>query len=191
VRARRSRSEEELLRETAAALDAGLIVGWYQGRMEWGPRALGNRSILADARRAEMKDRLNARIKRREPFRPFAPSVLEERAAEFFERCAPDPFMVTVLPIKAHKRPLIPAVAHVDGTGRLQTVSRRSNPRYWGLLRAFEERTGMPVLLNTSLNENEPIVNTPKEALECFLRAGMDMLVLGDWVIERGPEPGR
>jgi carbamoyltransferase len=136
-----------------------------------------------------MKDRLNARIKRREPFRPFAPSVPEENAADWFEGAATDPFMVTVLPIKAEKRARIPAVAHVDGTGRLQTVSRRANPRFWGLLRAFEQRTGVPVLLNTSLNENEPIVNTPREALDCFLRVGMDVLVLGDWVVERVP-PG-
>jgi carbamoyltransferase len=185
VRVRRARGEEELLQETAAALAEGRIVGWYQGRSEWGPRALGNRSILADARRAEMKDLLNARIKRREPFRPFAPSVLEDRASEYFEGSAPDPFMVTVFPIRPGKLPEIPAVAHVDGSGRLQTVSRRSNPRYWGLLRAFEQRTGVPVLLNTSFNENEPIVNTPQEALDCFLRAGMDRLVLGDWVVER------
>jgi carbamoyltransferase len=193
LRVRRARGEEELLEETAAALAEGRIVGWYQGRSEWGPRALGNRSILADARRAGMKDLLNARIKRREPFRPFAPSVLEDRAAEYFEGSAPDPFMVTVYPIRPEKRAQIPAVAHVDGTGRLQTVSQRSNPRYWGLLRAFERKTGVPVLLNTSFNESEPIVNTPQEALDCFLRAGIDTLVLGDWVVERdgGPISGR
>lgn len=185
LRMRRARCEEELLQETSAALAAGRIVGWFQGRTEWGPRALGNRSILADARRADMKELLNARIKRREAFRPFAPSVLEERASDYFEGCAPDPFMLTVFPIRPDKRAQIPAVAHVDGSGRLQTVSRRTNPRYWALLRAFEERTGVPVLLNTSFNENEPIVNTPQEALECFLRAGMDTLVLGDWVVDR------
>ncbi len=190
LRVRRARCEEELLEETAAALTAGRIVGWYQGRTEWGPRALGNRSILADPRRPEMKDLLNARIKRREPFRPFAPSVLEDRAAEYFEGSSPDPFMVTVFPIRPQKLAEIPAVAHVDGTGRLQTVSRASNPRYWGLLRAFERHTGVPVLLNTSFNENEPIVNTPQEALDCFLRAGIDVLVLGDWVVERGAEDG-
>jgi carbamoyltransferase len=189
LRVGRARCEDELLQDTASFLDAGRVVGWYQGRTEWGPRALGNRSILADPRRQDMKDRLNARIKRREPFRPFAPSVPEENAADWFEGAATDPFMVTVLPIKAEKRARIPAVAHVDGTGRLQTVSRRANPRFWGLLRAFEQRTGVPVLLNTSLNENEPIVNTPREALDCFLRVGMDVLVLGDWVVERVP-PG-
>jgi carbamoyltransferase len=185
LRMRRTRCEEELLQEGAALLDAGRIVGWYQGRMEWGPRALGNRSILADPRRPDMKDRLNARIKRREPFRPFAPSVLEESAAEYFEGSASDPFMVTVRPVRPEKRARIPAVVHVDGTGRLQTVSRGANPRFWSLLRAFEQRTGVPVLLNTSLNENEPIVNTPREALDCFLRVGIDVLVLGDWLVER------
>jgi carbamoyltransferase len=182
---RRCPSEDELLRATASAIASGKVVGWFQGRTEWGPRALGNRSIVADPRRAEMKDLLNARIKRREPFRPFAPSVLEERAADYFEGCAPDPFMVTVYPIRPAMRERIPAVAHVDGTGRLQTVSRRSNPRYWGLIKAFEDLTGVPVVLNTSFNENEPIVNTPQEALSCFLRVGMDTLVLGDWVLER------
>jgi carbamoyltransferase len=185
VRMRRAASDEELFRETAAALAGGRIVGWYQGRSEWGPRALGNRSILADPRRAEMKDELNARIKRRESFRPFAPSVLEERASEWFDGGAPDPFMVTVLPIHARRLHEIPAVAHVDGTGRLQTVSRAQNPRYWGLLKSFEAATQVPVLLNTSFNENEPIVNTPEEALDCFLRAGMDSLVLGDWMVDR------
>jgi carbamoyltransferase len=184
LRVRRVAREEELVAETAEALDRGLVVGWHQGRTEWGPRALGNRSILADARRPDMKDRLNARIKRRESFRPFAPSVLEERVADYFEGAAPDPFMVTVLPIRPEKRALIPAVAHVDGTGRLQTVSRQANPRYWALLRAFEARTGVPLLLNTSFNDNEPIVNTPAEALDCFRRAGMDRLVLGDVVVE-------
>src|SRR6185312_8855126 len=140
--------------------------GWYQGRGEWGPRALGNRSILADPRRPEMKDVLNARIKRREPFRPFAPSILAERVGDYFEQSHPDPFMVTVYPIRAEKRAEIPAVTHVDGTGRLQTVAKHQNPRYWQLIRAFEAQTGVPVLLNTSFNENEPIVNTPEEALD-------------------------
>jgi carbamoyltransferase len=185
VRMRRAVSDQDLFGETAAALAAGRIVGWYQGRSEWGPRALGNRSILADPRRAGMKDELNARIKRRESFRPFAPSVLEERASEWFDGSSPDPFMVTVRPIRPRRLQEIPAVAHVDGTGRLQTVSRAQNPRYWGLLRSFEDRTHVPVLLNTSFNENEPIVNTPEEALDCFLRAGMDSLVLGDWMVDR------
>jgi carbamoyltransferase len=138
-----------------------------------------------DPRRAEMKDVLNSRIKRREPFRPFAPSILEERVGDYFEESYPDPFMIKVYPIRPEKRAEIPAVTHVDGTGRLQTVSRAQNPRYWSLIRAFEEKTGVPVVLNTSFNENEPIVNTPAEALGCFLRTKMDVLVLGDWMVER------
>jgi carbamoyltransferase len=177
--------EAALVCDTAEALAAGRIVGWYQGRGEWGPRALGNRSILADPRRPEIKDALNARIKRREAFRPFAPSILAERARDFFEGVAADPFMIAVRRIRPEKRSLIPAALHVDGTARLQSVSRAQNPRFWSLLRAFEERTGLPVLLNTSFNENEPIVNTPEEALDCFLRTRMDRLVLGDWAVER------
>ncbi|HEX4965344.1 MAG TPA: carbamoyltransferase C-terminal domain-containing protein, partial [Thermoanaerobaculia bacterium] len=177
--------EERLAAETADALVRGEVVGWYQGRSEWGPRALGNRSILADPRRADMKDLLNRKIKRRESFRPFAPSVLEERTGEWFTLDYPDPFMIKVYPIRPEKRPAIPAVTHVDGTGRLQTVSRHTNPRYWRLIRAFEERTRVPMVLNTSFNENEPIVNTPAEALDCFLRTRMDRLVLGDVVLSR------
>ena len=179
------RDEERLADETAAAIADGAVVGWYQGRSEWGPRALGNRSILADPRRADMKDVLNLKIKRRESFRPFAPSVLEERTGEWFTIDYPDPFMIKVYPIRPEKRPLVPAVTHVDGTGRLQTVSRRANPRYWALIAAFERRTGVPMVLNTSFNENEPIVNTPAEALDCFLRTRMDRLVLGDVVLTR------
>ena len=178
--------EDHLAAATAEAIAAGAVVGWYQGRSEWGPRALGNRSILADPRRGDMKDLLNLKIKRRESFRPFAPSILEERTAEWFTIGYPDPFMIKVYPIRPEKRPLIPAVAHVDGTGRLQTVSARTNPRYWKLIHAFFERTGVPMLLNTSFNENEPIVNTPGEALDCFLRTRMDRLVLGDVVVRRG-----
>jgi carbamoyltransferase len=185
LQVRRAASEQDLVADTAAAIERGDIVGWYQGSSEWGPRALGNRSILVDPRRAEMKDVLNARIKRREPFRPFAPSILEERVGDYFEESYPDPFMVKVYPIRPSRRPEIPAVTHVDGTGRLQTVSARQNPRYWALIKAFEARTGVPVLLNTSFNENEPIVNTPEEALECFLRTRMHRLVLGDWIVER------
>jgi carbamoyltransferase len=177
--------EDRLTAETAEGIVRGDVVGWYQGRSEWGPRALGNRSILADPRRADMKHLLNLKIKRRESFRPFAPSVLEERTGDWFTIDYPDPFMIKVFPIRPEKRPLIPAVTHVDGTGRLQTVSRRSNPLYWKLIRAFEERTGVPMLLNTSFNENEPIVNTPSEALDCFLRTHMDRLVLGDRVLTR------
>jgi carbamoyltransferase len=176
---------ELLADRTAEAIAGGEVVGWYQGRSEWGPRALGNRSILADPRRADMKDVLNLKIKRRESFRPFAPSILEERTGEWFTIDYPDPFMIKVYPIRPEKRHLVPAVTHVDGTGRLQTVSRRTNPRYWALIAAFERRTGVPMVVNTSFNENEPIVNTPAEALDCFLRTRMDRLVLGDLVVTR------
>jgi carbamoyltransferase len=177
--------ETRLCAATAAALAAGEVVGWYQGRAEWGPRALGNRSILADPRRADMRDILNLKIKRRESFRPFAPSILEERTSEWFTIGYPDPFMIKVYPIRPEKRALIPAVTHVDGTGRLQTVLRRTNPRYWKLIHEFENLTGVPMVLNTSFNENEPIVNTPAEALDCFLRTKMDRLVLTNVVLRR------
>ncbi len=171
---------------TADAIASGEVVGWFQGRSEWGPRALGHRSILADPRRADMKDLLNLKIKRRESFRPFAPSILEERTGEWFTIDYPDPFMIKVYPVRPEKRPLVPAVTHVDGTGRLQTVSRRTNPLYHALIAAFERKTGVPMLLNTSFNENEPIVNTPAEALDCFLRTKMDRLALGRVVVRRG-----
>jgi len=186
IRIETADDEDTLADGTAEAIARGEVVGWYQGRSEWGPRALGNRSIVADPRRTDMKDLLNLKIKRRESFRPFAPSVLEERTGEWFTIDYPDPFMIKVYPIRPEKRALIPAVTHVDGTGRLQTVSKRTNPRYWKLIRAFEERTGVPMVLNTSFNENEPIVNTPAEALDCFLRTRMDRLVLGDVVVSRG-----
>jgi carbamoyltransferase len=181
----RALAGDALLRATAERLAAGNIVGWFQGRMEWGPRALGNRSIVADPRRAEMKDVLNARIKHREPFRPFAPSVLEEAAGDFFERSDPSPYMLLAYRVRPEQRHAIPAPTHVDGTGRLQTVSRRTNPLYWGLLNEFGKLTGVPVLLNTSFNENEPIVCTPAEALDCFLRTKMDVLVLGNFLVEK------
>ncbi len=175
----------ELCRRTAREIAAGKVVGWFQGRMEWGPRALGNRSILTDPRKKEMKDILNKRIKRREPFRPFAPSILLESVYEYFEQNYPDPFMIKVYMIRPEKRDLIPAVTHVDGTGRLQTVAAEDNPLYWRLIREFENITGIPVLLNTSFNENEPIVCHPQEALDCFLRTKMDVLVLGPYMIRR------
>jgi len=177
--------EISLVEQTAHLIADGKIVGWFQGRMEFGPRALGNRSIVADPRRAEMKDILNERIKRRETFRPFAPSILLEATDDYFEQSYPDPFMLKVYPIRPEKRALIPAVTHVDGTGRLQTVDRRTNPRYWELIKAFERITGIPVVLNTSFNENEPIVNTPKEAIDCFLRTRMDALILGSYLLTR------
>jgi carbamoyltransferase len=153
--------------------------------MEWGPRALGNRSILADPRRADAKELLNAKIKRRESFRPFAPSILKPFVPDWFEEDDDVPFMTQVFQIRPEKRARIPAVAHVDGSGRLQTVSERSNPRFYKLIDEFRKATGIPMLLNTSFNENEPIVCRPEEALDCFLRTKMDMLVLGDRVIER------
>ncbi len=177
--------EDELCKRTAKEIADGKIVGWFQGRTEWGPRALGNRSIVVDPRRHDMKDILNSRIKRRESFRPFAPSILLEAVGEYFEKDYPDPFMIKVYPIKKVKRDVIPAVTHVDGTGRLQTVRRQDNPLYWTLIKEFEKLTGVPVVLNTSFNENEPIVNTPKEALDCFLRTKMDVLVLGNFIICR------
>jgi carbamoyltransferase len=161
------------------------VVGWFQGRMEWGPRALGNRSIVCDPRRADMKGILNAKIKRRESFRPFAPSVLEEAVAEWFEEDDAVPFMMQVFQIREQKRSLIPAVTHVDGSGRLQTVSERTNPRYYRLIKAYRDLTGVPMVLNTSFNENEPVVCEPKEALDCFLRTRMDLLVMGEVLIER------
>src|SRR3989338_8943388 len=169
--------------KTAEFIASGKIVGWFQGRTEFGPRALGNRSILADPRKKEMKDVLNERIKRREWFRPFAPSILQEKTKEWFEQDNPVPFMEKVYKIKRSKQKLISAVCHEDGTGRLQTVSYDSNPEYYSLISEFEKITGVPMLLNTSFNDNEPIVNTPNEALRCFLSTKMDILVLGDFLI--------
>lgn len=169
----------------ARAIADGKVLGWFQGRMEWGPRALGNRSILCDPRRKDMKDVLNLKIKRRESFRPFAPSILREAVSEWFETDDDVPFMMQVYQIRPEKRPLIPAVTHVDGSGRLQTVHRGTNERYYRLIEAFRDITGVPLVLNTSFNENEPVVCKPAEALDCFLRTKMDVLVLGNWVIER------
>lgn len=177
--------EAELCQRTAAAIADAQVVGWFQGRMEWGPRALGNRSIVCDPRRADMKDILNLKIKRRESFRPFAPSVLREAVSEWFEEDDEVPFMMKVFQIREEKRPLIPAVTHVDGSGRLQTVSEETNFRYHRLISAFREQTGIPLILNTSFNENEPVVCRPEEALSCFLRTQMDLLVLDRWIISR------
>ena len=181
----RAGDDEELCRWTAEHLADGQIVGWFQGPMEWGARALGNRSILADPRRADMREVINTKIKFREKFRPFAPSILEEALDDYFVGAVPDPFMIQVYPVRADKRAVIPAVAHVDGSGRLQTVSRQTNILFWQLLKAFEKQTGVPVLLNTSFNENEPIVHKPEEALDCFLRTRMDVLVLGRHTLEK------
>jgi carbamoyltransferase len=172
-----------LIDRTAAQIAEGKIVGWFQGRMEFGPRALGNRSILADPRRTDMKDILNSRIKYREPFRPFCPSVLAECVGEYFETDYPSPFMVMAYKIKPAQRSRIPAVTHGDGTGRLQTVERDVNPLYWKLIRRFGDVTGVPILLNTSFNENEPIVYTPAQAIDCFLRTRMDVLSIGPFML--------
>lgn len=183
--ARSIQDEAELCAWTARQIADGKVVGWFQGRMEWGARALGNRSILADPRRADMRDIINARIKFRERFRPFAPSVALEALDEYFVDAVPDPFMIQVYPVRPDKRDVIPAVTHVDGSGRLQTVSLQTNPLYWRLIDAFRAITGVPVLLNTSFNENEPIVLHPSEALDCFLRTDMDILVMGSYVLEK------
>lgn len=179
--------ETELCHLTAEAIARGEVVGWFQDRMEWGPRALGNRSIVCDPRRADMKDILNLKIKRRESFRPFAPSVLKEYVSDWFEEDGDVPFMMQVYQIQKEKRPLIPAVTHVDGSGRLQTVYKETNLRYWKLIDAFREITNVPMVLNTSFNENEPIVCRPVEALNCFLRTRMDILVLGHYLVRRDP----
>jgi len=177
--------EAALCDRTAALIADGAVVGWFQGRMEWGARALGNRSILADPRRRDMRDLINQKIKCRERFRPFAPSVLAEAIDEYFVGAVHDPFMIQVYPVQPSKRDVIPAVTHVDGSGRLQSVSRDSNARYWSLIRAFQARTGVPVLLNTSFNENEPIVERPEQALDCFLRTDMDVLVMGPHMLAK------
>ncbi len=178
-------SDDELCARIARELSAGKIIGWFQGRMEWGPRALGNRSILVDPRRREMKDILNNKIKRRESFRPFAPSILEEYAAEYFEGFCDSAFMLFASTVRDEKKNLIPAVVHVDGTARLQTVNKQSNSLYWRLINEFKDITGIPVLLNTSFNENEPVVCAPGEAIDCFLRTNIDILVLGNYLIKR------
>jgi len=178
-------ADDELMRRTAAIIAKGKIVGWYQGRAEWGPRALGNRSIVADPRRPEMKETLNRRIKHREIFRPFAPSILAEKTGQWFEKSYPSPFMNLAYSVNADKRNKIPAPTHVDGTGRLQTVTAEGNPRYHALISEFERQTGVPVVLNTSFNDNEPIVCRPEEALDCFVRTQMDALILGNFLITR------
>lgn len=177
--------DQSICEMVSNAITEGLIIGWYEGRMEWGPRALGHRSILGDPRRSDMKDILNLKIKRRESFRPFAPSVLRETVKDWFELEGDVPFMMQVFSIKEDKRSLIPAVTHVDGTGRLQTVSKEENGRYYDLIYRFFQKTGVPMILNTSFNENEPIVCTPKQALDCFLRTKMDILVLENILIRR------
>lgn len=177
--------DEELFCKITTCLENGGVVGWFNGRAEFGPRALGGRSIIADPRRADAKEILNSKIKRRESFRPFAPSILKEHVSDYFELSDEVPFMEKVFPIKKEKQSQVPAVTHVDGSGRLQTVDKEISPRYHGLIEAFYKRTGVPILLNTSFNENEPIVNSPEEALACYLRTNMDMLVMENIVVER------
>lgn len=189
---RRFDSDDRLIEQTVDRLIQGKVIGWSQGRFEWGPRALGNRSILADPRRTDMKELVNIKIKFREPFRPFAPSILASKAPEFFEIAERsggnyvNRFMLNVVPVRAEKQSVVPAITHVDGTARLQTVDEESNPRYFRLIKAFNDATGVPVVLNTSFNlRGEPIVNTPEEAFKTFSRSGMDALVLGDYLIEK------
>ena len=177
--------DAELINKVAYEISKGSVIGWFQGRMEWGPRALGNRSILGDPRRVDMKEILNAKIKKRESFRPFAPSILANKVNEWFEINYPVPFMLQVFQVKEEKRSLIPAVTHINGSGRLQSVTPDQNLRYYNLINKFYEITGVPILLNTSFNENEPIVCTPEEAIDCFLRTQMDILVLNNYIIER------
>jgi carbamoyltransferase len=187
----RCANQEELVERCVESLAAGKVLGWLQGRFEWGPRALGNRSIIADPRRADMKEIVNLKIKFREPFRPFAPSVLAERAGEYFDMGAgdgkyPSRFMLNVTPVRPDKQAVVPATTHVDGTGRVQTVAREWNPRYYSLIESFGQLTGVPVLLNTSFNlRGEPIVNTPAQAYSTFVRSGIDVLVLGDYLVRK------
>ena len=175
----------ELNKIVANDISEGKVVGWFQGKMEWGPRALGNRSILGDPRRSDMKDILNLKIKRRESFRPFAPSILREHVSDWFENDDDVPFMMKVYQIKEDKRKNIPAVTHVDGSGRLQTVYQETNKKYYDLINEFYKLTNVPLVLNTSFNENEPIVSSPAEALSCFLRTKMDTLVMENYIIKR------
>jgi carbamoyltransferase len=187
----RIENEEKLIERVVDKLQQGKVIGWHQGRFEWGPRALGNRSILADPRREDMKDIVNVKIKFREPFRPFAPSVLVERTEDYFalkdsERHYPSRFMLYVVDVLKEKRDALPAITHVDGTGRLQTVYEAVNPRYYSLIETFGQATGVPVILNTSFNlKGEPIVNTPKESFLTFSKSGMDTLVLDNYIVEK------
>ena len=179
--------DEILFEKIVQCLTSGGVAGWFNGRAEFGPRALGGRSILADPRRSDAKEILNNKIKRRENFRPFAPSILKEYVADFFEQNGEVPFMEKVFTIKKEMQKIIPAVTHIDGTGRLQTVDKNISPRYYALIESFRQKTGIPILLNTSFNENEPIVNLPAEALDCYLRTNMDMLVMENIMVSRSP----
>jgi carbamoyltransferase len=175
----------ELLQQVAGLIAAQHVVGWFQGRMEFGPRALGNRSILADARNPENRDRVNLKIKFREGFRPFAPAVLAERCSEYFDLNEPSPYMLLVAPVRPDKR-VIPAVTHVDGSARIQTVDRETNPLFYDLIAEVDRLTGVPVIINTSFNvRGEPIVCTPADAYRCFVLTGMDELVLGNYLLDK------
>ena len=184
-----SLTDAQLYERVAAELARGRLVFWYQGRMEWGPRALGNRSLLADPRREDMRELINSKVKCREAFRPFAPSVLDDRAQEFFDLPAPSPFMQFTVRVKASAKGILPAVTHVDGTARVQTVTREANPRFYDLLATFGRLTGVPVLLNTSFNVQEPIVCSPDEAVRCFQRTQVEWLVLGNLLVGRSSSP--
>jgi carbamoyltransferase len=178
-----------LLNKTAELIDQSLVIGWYQGRLEWGPRALGHRSILGDARHPEMRDIINMKIKFREGFRPFAPSVLEEQASTYFELDRPSPYMLLVAPVRKDATPL-PAITHVDGSARIQTINRTQDPMYYDLIEAFRQRTGCGVVINTSMNvRGEPIVNTPTDAYQCFMRTEMDVLVCGPFMLIKSEQP--
>ena len=176
---------DQLEDETVKALLSGNVIGFFHGAFEWGPRALGNRSIIVDPRIKNMKDLLNKKIKKRESFRPFAPSVLDNEVKNWFKKNEQVPFMTHVFEIKNEKRKEIPAVTHIDGTGRLQSVSKESNPRYYNIIFKFFQKTDVPMILNTSFNENEPIVNSPEEAIDCFLRTNMDKIILENYIISR------
>jgi len=177
--------QSELSKDVASEIADGKVVGWFQGKMEWGARALGNRSILADARNRNIKDIINSKIKRRESFRPFAPAILSENVKDWFEINKEVPYMSEVYNILENKRGNLPGITHVDGTGRLQTVNESDNPRFYRLIKKFHEKTNIPILLNTSFNENEPIVESPEQAIDCFLRTNMDILILENWMIKR------
>jgi carbamoyltransferase len=179
-------NEDFLCKFIAEEIAKEKVIGWFQGRMEWGPRALGNRSIIADPRSKNIKDIINSKIKRRESFRPFAPSVLFEEVNNWFLNFKDEePFMSRVMEFYDNKKELVPGVVHIDGTGRLQTINKEQNPRYYKLIKYFFNLTGVPMILNTSFNENEPIVLNPEQALNCYLRTEMDILVLNNWVITR------
>ena len=176
---------DELIQTAVAQLNENKIVAWMHGRTEFGARALGNRSILASPLDPYSTENLNVYIKHREGFRPFAPSVLEERAGDWFEMAGTSPFMLMTCQVKRDRQRQVPGITHVDGTARQQTVSKSTNPKYWNLIHAFERKTGVPIVLNTSFNENEPVVNTPEEAVSCFLRNDMDVLALGPFLVEK------